>query len=498
MLTNKSAPLSSLSIFLFILPLFAVEKNDVALIKAFPNLTFNRPLFLTYSNDGSNRIFVVQQDGFIKVFENSPEVTKADTFLNIQNKITTGGEMGLLGLAFHPDYANNDSFYVNYTVGFGGPRRTVVARYTSMPGQPNRAAPNSERILLEIDQPFANHNGGMLQFGPEGYLYIGLGDGGSGGDPQEHGQNRTTLLGSILRINVDSSTTDLNYAIPADNPFADSTEGFRKEIFAWGLRNPWRFSFDFETGQFWCGDVGQNRIEEVNLIEKGKNYGWRTMEATECFNPNNFTNPLPTCDTTGLVLPIKEQPRSLARSITGGYIYRGAARPELTGAYIYGDFETGRIWTLRYENGQVTADSLLQNTNLSISSFGIDEQNELYILDYFGSEIYKFEPTPITGINDPGSNQPALFQLAQNYPNPFNPSTIISYRLKKTTRVKLTIYNTAGQKVTTLLDANQHAGEYQVNWRGESYSGDKVASGIYFYKLQAGGLIQMRKMILLR
>ena len=233
MRTNKSISFIPLTILLFALPLFSAEHNGVILVKAFPNLSFNQPLFLTHSNDGSNRIFVVQQDGFIKVFENSPQVTMADTFLNIQNKITTDIEMGLLGLAFHPNFANNDSFYINYTVGSGSQRRTVVARYTVMPGQPNVADPNSERILLEVSQPFTNHNGGMLHFGPDDYLYIGLGDGGGSGDPLQHGQDRRTLLGSILRIDVDSSSNSMSYDIPSDNPFIGNTEGFREEIFAW-------------------------------------------------------------------------------------------------------------------------------------------------------------------------------------------------------------------------------------------------------------------------
>ncbi len=497
MRTNKSISFIPLTILLFALPLFSAEHNGVILVKAFPNLSFNQPLFLTHSNDGSNRIFVVQQDGFIKVFENSPQVTMADTFLNIQNKITTDIEMGLLGLAFHPNFANNDSFYINYTVGSGSQRRTVVARYTVMPGQPNVADPNSERILLEVSQPFTNHNGGMLHFGPDDYLYIGLGDGGGSGDPLQHGQDRRTLLGSILRIDVDSSSNSMSYDIPSDNPFIGNTEGFREEIFAWGLRNPWRFSIDFETDQFWAGDVGWRRVEEVDLIENGRNYGWRTMEGSECANPNNPSNPLPSCDQTGLTLPIIEHVRSSGRaSITGGYIYRGQLRPELAGAYVYGDFETGEIWMLRYENNQVTTDSLLLNTNLFISSFGLDQQDELYILSYFGGEIYKFEAIPVTGIADP--NQPDFFQLAQNYPNPFNPTTTISYRLGKPSKVELTIYNTAGQKVTTLFNTNQQAGEYQVKWHGENNSGQRVASGVYFYKFQADDLIQIRKMILLR
>lgn len=486
MRTTK-ATLCILLILLIVPFLRAGENNRVTLVKAFPNLSFDSPVFFCHSNDGTNRVFVEEQRGVIRVFANDSTASNTEVFLDIDGRVTSGGEMGLLGLAFHPNYSGNGYFYVNYTTTQNGPRRTVISRFSA---QGNQADPNSELIILEVAQPFSNHNAGMIDFGGDGYLYISLGDGGSGGDPQNNGQNRTTLLGSLLRIDVDNPAAGLNYGIPADNPFVGEGGGVREEIFAYGLRNAWRFSIDKESGEIWAGDVGQSAKEEIDLIEKGGNYGWRIMEGFNCFNPSSG------CDQNGLTLPIVDHDRSVARSITGGYIYRGTARPEFTGAYIYGDFETGIIWLLRYENSQVAADSLLLDTALNISSFGIDAQNELYLLDYFAGEIYKFEATPPTGINDP--NQPDFFQLAQNYPNPFNPTTTISYRLEKTARVDLTIYNTAGQKVTTLLDANQHAGEYQVKWRGENDSGDRVASGVYFYKFRAGDLTQTRKMILLR
>mgnify|MGYP001262301701 CR=1 FL=1 len=243
---------------------------------AFPNLTFARPVDLQHAGDGSDRIFIVEQAGVIRVFANTSSVATADTFLNIQNRVNdSGNEEGLLGLAFHPNFATNGYFYVNYTAS--NPRRTVVARYR-VSANPNRADANSEFVLLTVNQPYENHNGGQLAFGPDGYLYIGMGDGGSGGDPQNNGQDRRGLLGDMLRIDVDNPAGGLNYGIPPDNPFVGNTSGYREEIYAYGFRNPWRFSFDFVTGWLWVGDVGQGSREEVDIVEKGLNYGWRIME----------------------------------------------------------------------------------------------------------------------------------------------------------------------------------------------------------------------------
>ncbi|MFQ5864511.1 MAG: PQQ-dependent sugar dehydrogenase [bacterium] len=476
--------------------------NNISLVEAFPNLIFNKPVFLTHSNDGTDRIFVLEQPGRIKVLENNSSVTGAevDLFLDIRGRVNdSGSEMGLLGLAFHPDFADSGFFYVNYTSGGIFSPKTVISRYSINPNNPNQADPNSEFILLEIPQPFINHNGGMLQFGPDdGYLYIAMGDGGLAGDPDDNGQDLTTLLGAILRIDVDDPSGNLNYGIPPNNPFVGNSQGFREEIWAYGLRNPWRFSIDPVTSELWAGDVGQNKWEEVDLIEKGKNYGWDIMEGFHCFEPPS------NCNATGLTLPIVEYGHvddfgnPVGCSITGGYIYRGHLRPELIGAYIYGDFCSGNIWMLRYENGQLLADSLLiePEFDLAISSFGVDQQNELYIIDH-GGKIYRFSGSPPTDIHDKGDeNIPDDFSLEQNYPNPFNPETVIRYRIGAASTVELTIGNTLGQRIRTLVDEKKKSGQYQVYWDGKNDLGMQVASGVYLYQLRVGRFVQTRKMIL--
>jgi len=259
----------------------------------------------------------------------------------------------------------------------------VIARYQVLSDDPDTADPASEQIVLVFDQPFGNHNGGQLAFGPDGYLYIAVGDGGSGGDPQENGQNLQTLLGSILRIDVDQSTGGLNYGIPSDNPFAGHATN-RPEIYAYGLRNPWRISFDSQTGQLWAGDVGQNELEEIDIIEKGSNYGWNVMEASACFQPSSG------CNTSGLSLPIWEYGRQQGDvSVTGGHVYRGSAVPMLQGLYVYGDFASSRIWVLDFSNLNEPVNTEIMDLNIGIASFGVDEEQELYICAFDGS-IYKF------------------------------------------------------------------------------------------------------------
>jgi glucose/arabinose dehydrogenase len=349
----------------------SLNAQPIQLKDAFPALSFNRPLFLTHAGDGTNRLFVVQQDGIIKVFPNDSTTVTAQTFLDISSKISSpGGEEGLLGLAFHPQYAANGYFFVNYTAP--DPLRTVISRF-HVSDDPS-ASGTAEQVILEIPQPYSNHNGGMIAFGPDGYFYIGTGDGGDVGDPLNNGQSLTTLLGKILRIDISGNTPGVPYLIPSDNPFAGNQNGYREEIWAYGFRNPWRFSFDRLTGQLWAGDVGQGAREEVDIIEKGKNYGWRIMEGFACYDPSTG------CDQTGLTLPVLDYDHSVGFSITGGYVYHGSARPELEGAYIYADFGTRKIWALRLNGTQVQSDSLLLVAANSIASFGEDEAGELYVV----------------------------------------------------------------------------------------------------------------------
>ncbi|MSQ11778.1 MAG: glucose sorbosone dehydrogenase [Dehalococcoidia bacterium] len=361
---------------------------------AFPNLpagTFGaRPLFLTYPPDESDRAVVVNQDGQVFIVPNATEAQDVHLFLDISDRVSQdGSEEGLLGLAFHPDYTVNGMFYVNYSAA--DPRRSVVSRFT-LSRDPDAADPTSEVVILEVPQPFSNHNGGMLAFGPDGYLYVGLGDGGDSGDPLGHGQDLSTLLGSILRIDVDREDGGRRYDIPPDNPFVDGTGDARPEIWAYGLRNPWRFSFDRVTGDLWAADVGQDRLEEVDLIRRGGNYGWNVLEGGECYRL------VSDCLREGPgELPVAAYYHNLGCSVTGGYVYRGKRIPALQGAYLYGDFCSGRIWGFRYEEGSVfeagsvNQQAELADTELPIASFGEDADGELYVLAFDG-QVYRLLP----------------------------------------------------------------------------------------------------------
>ncbi|MGB5819423.1 MAG: PQQ-dependent sugar dehydrogenase [Saonia sp.] len=355
------------------------DPSSLVLVNAFPELRFGRPLDLQSPDDGTDRIFVVEQRGIVRVFPNVADVARSTVFLDIDDAVSNeADEQGLLGMAFHPDFATNGFFYVCYNPSTN---LSVVSRFQVSSTDSNVADGTSELILLEIPQPFTNHNGGQLAFGPDGFLYIASGDGGSGGDPQGNAQNRANLLGAVLRIDVDRTENGLNYAIPTDNPFVDDVN-VRGEIFAYGLRNPWRMSFDIQTGLLWSGDVGQDRLEEINILESGNNYGWNILEGTECFESDN-------CDQTGLTLPVFEYNQDQGDvSITGGYVYRGSLVPELQGRYIYGDFISGRIWALTTNTDPTN--TLLIDTDLGIASFGTDTNNELYICSFDGS-IYRFE-----------------------------------------------------------------------------------------------------------
>lgn len=356
--------------------------REYTVVAAFPNLSFSRPVDLQHAGDNTNRIFVVEQAGAIYVFQNDGHTKTKKTFLDIRGKVDSGGnEEGLLGLAFHPDYKTNGYFYVNYTAS--NPNRTVISRF-KVSSDPNKADPESEQELLSFSQPYSNHNGGQVSFGPDGFLYIAVGDGGSGGDPHDNGQNRSTLLGSILRIDVNKQEGGKQYGIPADNPFAKNTNGYREEIYAYGLRNPWRFSFDPENGRLWTGDVGQNAYEEIDIIEKGGNYGWNDMEGNHCFEPSHG------CNRAGLRLPIHEYGRSEGLSVTGGFVYRGPTLKSLEGKYIYADFATRRIWALDHSNLSRPVNTLLLEADFNISSFGVDQNNELYLCG-FDDKIYRLQ-----------------------------------------------------------------------------------------------------------
>ncbi|MCU0444780.1 MAG: PQQ-dependent sugar dehydrogenase [Microscillaceae bacterium] len=350
------------------------EPGEPQLVDVFPNLRFVSPVEVATAPDNRNRLFVVQQGGQIEVFNAQEGTNSKTTFLNISGRLVSGGETGLLGLAFHPNYTANGFFYVYYTRNNPG-LESVVSRFRVSNNNINQADANSEEILLTFAQPFDNHNGGCIKFGKDGYLYIASGDGGRSGDPQNNAQNLTNLLGKILRIDVDNPQSPLKYGIPNDNPFKNNNLRRREEIYAYGLRNPWKMSFDRQTGALWAADVGQGAIEEIDIIESGKNYGWRIREGNACYNPSSD------CSSDGLTAPIYTYSQSNGdRSITGGYVYRGSFRQAWQGKYIYGDYVSGRIWLLTYENNRAT-NQLLWNID-NISSFGEDQAGELYVCIY--------------------------------------------------------------------------------------------------------------------
>ncbi len=344
------------------------DANAASQIELTPIVSgIDSPLAITHAGDGSGRLFITLQVGRILIHDGQQVLSTP--FLDIGALVSTDGERGLLSAAFHPNYVSNGFVYVNYTDLNGD---TVVARYT-VSGDPNLVDPASAVILLTIPQPFANHNGGQLQFGPDGYLYIGTGDGGGGGDPSNNAQSLNSLLGKMLRIDINAGPP---YGIPPDNPFIGDPAAL-PEIWALGLRNPWRFSFDRLTGDLWIADVGQDNFEEVNVQAAGsaggENYGWRLMEGTSCFNPASG------CNDGSLALPVVQYDHSLGCSISGGYRYRGQDHPGLAGVYFYGDFCTGRIWGASQDAaGSWTAAELL-DTDFRISAFGEDEQGEMYV-----------------------------------------------------------------------------------------------------------------------
>jgi uncharacterized repeat protein (TIGR03806 family) len=357
--------------------------GGVARVAAFPKLKFSDPLLLLQPPGEKGRFFLVQKTGKILIFANDEATDQVDTFVDLGSKIdSTPNEAGLLGMAFHPKFAENGQVILSYTAPASTPSglRSTIARYRSLDGGKTLDL-STEEILLTIDQPYQNHNGGNIAFGPDGLLYAGYGDGGYAGDPLGSGQDRNVLLGKILRIDVDGPAP---YGIPKDNPFAQG--GGRPEIYAYGMRNPWRFSFDRATGDLWAGDVGQNTYEEVDLIKRGGNYGWNTMEGFHCFNAD-------TCDKAGLTLPVAEYSHSEGVSITGGYVYRGAKIPGIVGSYLYADFGSGKLWGLFDDptTGQ-PAPKLLLETGLGVSSFGQDSEGELYLLDYGKGGIHRLVP----------------------------------------------------------------------------------------------------------
>lgn len=374
-------------------------------VRAFPNLKLTgwdpvdetgkvrefRPVVITNAGDGSNRLFIASQRGVVHVIENKPDVTESKIFMDIDERVSEythpgANEEGFLALAFHPKFKENGRFFVYYTLE--EPAQTsVISEFRVSKDDPNKADLESEIELMRVDQPYANHNGGSMEFGKDGHLYIGLGDGGAAYDPHGHGQNTETLLGSILRIDVDNKAEGKNYGIPADNPFVNGPGA--DEIFAYGLRNPWRIHFDRQTGNLWAADVGQDLWEEINLIEKGGNYGWNGYEGLHPFGNTKTEGSAP-------IPPVWEYDHQVGKSITGGMVYRGPGVPALKGHYLYADYVTGLLWALEVDEktGAAKRNLEIPSEKLAVVAYGEDEAGEVYfgVGTALGQGIYRFEP----------------------------------------------------------------------------------------------------------
>lgn len=363
------------------------EPPAIAVEPAFLQLAFEQPLAMMQSPDDSTSWFVVEKAGVVWRFPDDADASLDDVvlFADITDRVDSSPtEAGLLGMAFHPDFSTNREVYLSYTRSFGG-LESVISRFILDPAT-GALDESSEEILLTVPQFDNNHNGGSIVFGPDGFLYLGLGDGGGSGDPRENGQDTTNLLATISRIDVDSATP---YAIPPDNPFAGNTECFQgsgtadcPEIFAWGFRNPWRFSFDRETGELWVGDVGENSWEEIDRVRVSENFGWSQREGAHCFDP-------PTGCSTDNVDPIAEYSHDLGSSVTGGYVYRGGEIPDLEGFYLFGDFGSGRIWVVAADSNQGAEPDELADTNLNIASFAESNEGEIYVIDITMGTIHR-------------------------------------------------------------------------------------------------------------
>lgn len=420
---KKASDRSFMMLFFAFFLVFKSFSQELTLTKYIEG--FQNPLGITHAGD--DRMFIIEQAGTIQIVKSGQK--NEDAFLNISEKVTSGGEQGLLGLAFHPNYSENGFFYINYINKEGN---TIIARYSRTTDDADKADENSEKILMEIDQPYENHNGGALVFGPDGFLYISLGDGGSAGDPEHRAQNLNELLGKILRVDVNGDP----YAIPADNPFVGN-ENAKPEIWAYGLRNPWRISFDRQTNDLYIADVGQSKIEEINFQQAGstggKNFGWRCYEGTEPYNTSDCP------DVNEMVFPVFEYNHDNGHcSVTGGYVYRGSKHPDLQGKYIFADFCSGSFWTLSQQDGQWQGKVTADFNDMSITAFGESSTGELYAAAFENGTIYEVGSSA-TSIQEKTSKNIKVF------PNPFN--GFLTVTSEKETILGITLQNMEGASI---------------------------------------------------
>ena len=456
------------------------------------------PVDLVLAPGQPDRVYIVEQGvvgpGFApRVQTLAPGDAAATTFVDLGDRVLKGGEAGLLGLAFHPDYAANGRLFVSYTAG--SPRRSVIAELARSASDPLQADLATERVVLQVGQPEGNHNGGQIQFGPDGFLYIALGDGGGAGDPGNHGQRPSTLLGSILRIDVDTRPDGAEYGIPDDNPFAQTDGAERDEVYAYGFRNPWKFAFDDATGALWAMDVGQDEWEEINRVEAGENYGWNAVEGPDCFPAGSDG-----CDVSAFVAPVFSYPHDNATggfSVSGGMVYRGSDLPALAGRVLYADFATRRVWALDPDRADPDHELLLTTSrgsnNAGISAIREGPGGEAYILVYSDSgptRILRLESVVVTA--EPEPDRAGGLQLVG--PNPFSRSTAVTVERAAGGPARVTLHDALGRELAVLFDG---ALAPSVARRVE-VSGDALPPGVYVVRLAAADRTAGRQLVVVR
>lgn len=475
--TPGHRPLLVLTLLALALPASAARAQYI-LERAYPSLTFASPVDIRPANDGTNRMFVVEKNGYIRVFNADYQTATTKVFLDISYKVRTAGEAGLVGLAFDPKYSANGTFYIFYETKY--PTHSIVARM-HVSADPDVADPNSEQVLLDVpqfDPSNAYHNGGQLAFGNDGYLYIAMGDNKN----SPSAQNLGDLQGSILRIDVNVDPQPLGfgaplYQIPAGNPFANNTSGYRPEIYAYGFRNPWRFSIDPYTDELFVCDVGENTYEEIDLVHAGGNYGWPLMEGSACYPPG-------VCDTTSkdLKLPLYSYNHSDGVAIVGGCRYWSSRIPELAGIFVFADYTGGKIWGLHYD-GAGTPERFVLVQGVPVMYAVGSGMNEDVLFGAQDGNIYR-----LARIATPVQSLTSRSHLAGNFPNPFNPSTTIRFVLERPASVRLDIVSVTGEHVRQFDLAHAAAGSHGVEWRGETDRGGHAASGVYFCRLIVDGM----------
>lgn len=479
---------SLLAVFITLSFNFEVE-GQATYEQVYSNLDFGTITELRFFPGDSRHVYVATKKGVIYTFENEAAVEEKSTFLDLRDSVNSKVESGLLGFDFHPEFEKNGHVFVYYTAQ-KDTIRSKVSRFKVEANDSTKAIKESEKNILEFVQPAYSHNGGKVAFGPEGYLYVAFGDGyGVGRDRLDNGQDRTNLFGTVIRINVDTTQDSLAYGIPDNNPFVGEScgsEPCRGEIYAYGLRNPWRFSFDAENGRLWLGDVGHNNYEEVNVIEKGGNYGWPIMEGSDC-----HVN-LDDCDQSGLIKPVFDYSHEVGGAVTGGVVYRGEEVTSEKGNYIFSDYIANVVWSLSYEKneGSFETDTTRIFEVTDIVVFNTDHQGELYMGTIPG-EIYRMKSGD--SAVDPQPSIPEEFELYDNYPNPFNAKTTIKFDLPVATDVKIKLYNVSGKLIRVLENERFKAGTHSITFDAEGMS-----TGIYIYELEAGEFSDSGKMILLK